>query len=631
MPNRSCVEASVLAQINAAMNQSSINWNQISTALKKSWWGRQKFNLLSSKETCILSILQVINPKFKQLERKGIKHFKFNDSAEAIKYRERFKVYFDLTASLERQVATLKGTSAQFKRAYYELKLNVISLQYSLGQANGGLDKLQEANSPYFNLLKVKALDWKKKQSLAVHKELNDLELQQLAEAAKYPKWCQLCLEYSNCQTEFFNWALKDYNPVNVFIECRHTQKEIKGALLSPNLGYVQHPKEEPLLAFRNVALRLDVEKRELTLPILHIRKGDFSQFQTAAQERVNILKPEKQSVTFKESHHTVTMKDILSDQAKKNQREPNFILTPRGFVDFHPVLGYWDAKQNKHVMPKLTEQNWIHRVPPARIVYDQDLRQYYGQEIEGKTAFIKVKATRTVADKGPYLYALNCHGFWGIYISMGGGKWKVLDIGIYANRFQNTLWQGLSLFGNTVPRVFTFLDQNGYYTHRQRAAYPLLLEKEVTQNYLNRIYKTFSKLGVFQFTANNCTRPVQKVTEKTGAEKLNFFRMPFTKARSGLKPLDFWLALLDKCPQTIRYWGIYLVQKLLFASRGLEIEYQGRKKWYSVASHLKAKAQGNMYHPAYLHYQIEQAHKNKSGPFVKGELSWGNTDNKLI
>lgn len=606
--------ADVLKQLNQSVDQPHIKWSHVGSLLKKGWWNRRKFNLLSSKETKLLAIIQALSPSLAHLERKGVKYFDPRVASEVEahqKYCQRFSVYFSLADAIRKQVHTLHHSSARFRQAYCRLEAGIVGLSYSLGKTNGGMDPLQSPDPSYLAQLKTMAAIWKSKQPLAVRKELNDLDIQQLQEAAKYPEWCRLFLQNPMYQREFFNWALRDYNFVRVFIECPHTQQKLKEALLSAHLGYIRRSVDgEEVLAFEQKIVRPGVMKRELTLCTYN---GRFDQFEADQQKRLNVLKPEKQFVTFTHSQgsDTVSLQEIFNDHAQNNLKNTKFPLTPWGFT-----------------MPmELKKQNWTQCVPPSRIVYDQDLRKQYGQQLEGKSVFFKLRATRSISDQGHALYALGSHGFWEIYIRMGKDKWRVLAVGVYAHRFQQNLWDGLSLFCATVKRVFSFLDQNVYYTHRQRAAYSLFPSPEKAQEYLDRLYDTLVKASVFQFPGKNCTQPIQKVTEKTLRDTPNLFSLPVSRVYVKFKPIDLYLALLDKCPTKVRNCGIHLLQTLLWGFRKLEIERGGRKKWYSVKKYYKTKAKGQMYHPAYLPYQIERAHKTGKGPFAQGELSWGNTD----
>ena len=89
------------------------------------------------------------------------------------------------------------------------------------------------------------------------------------------------------------------------------------------------------------------------------------------------------------------------------------------------------------------------------------------------------------------------------------------INIGCYAHRFQDGLFDGLWLFCATLRRVVSLMDQSANLTNRHRTAYPIFPNDVEKKDLLKNIYKLMTSNGVFQFAGHNCARPVQKNTAK--------------------------------------------------------------------------------------------------------------------
>jgi hypothetical protein len=612
-----------LQKISYLLDQPQPNWQAIQMAanIKSSWWTQLTCKLWGN-EPSLFKITQLLNQALIYQEQKGIKIFGQPIDPQRVKsYEDRFELYRQMGQKLQELLPAKRSSALQ--QEYQNLQCHLIGLNYSLGKARGGFDKLEQADPDALALLKEAALSWKKRQPLATENCLNRLEAKQLENAACYPKWVQFALGDQKLSNEFFKWALRDYNAVDVFVMAPHTQKQIKGALMSGMLGRIRKPHEAEPLAFAVERTKTEqVFKRVLTLPIYH---GSYKQFEAEKQKRVNILNPNCE-VTFQNGNYTLSVQEIWNEMAQRSLREAKINLCAWGLINFHPVFGPWDAKTQQYIRPPMNKNNWTQFVPPSDIVTQTQLQKAY--QVKDRDLFFKVVATREARS----LYALNCHGYMQIYVRLNQDQWKVLDIGAWAYRFQSGLWDGLKLFCHTVERVISLMDQNGGYSHRQRSAYPIFPNQEEATQILDRLYAAIQRKGVFQFGGKNCSYPIQKSIEKSvKSEPIpNFFRLPAWKAKTSIGPIDKSLALLGRCPQIIQRIGFHLLIGLLGSHRGTwkEDKY-GNQKWQSLRQYFGWSKPLELYHAGYLPYQIERDRQRGSGAFAKGELYWGNTAHK--
>jgi hypothetical protein len=614
-----------LQQIYLELNRQSSNNPKV--------WEKKHFisALFDRSKPHLLVTIEKVNQLFSRLEQSGVKIFDptIQDDAYLEKarcYRESRRIYFDVADEIGKHLSTLQKISPEIKKAYLELRCREVGLRYSLGQANGGLDALDEADEQLFATITQHAEQWKKKQKQAVDHDLNQLEKDQLKELAKYPELLKVLLEDPQQLKEIFDWCLRDFNQVEVLVKCFETRRRLKAALLSGNLGYVRNialtDHSDEVLAFRTLPTKVDhIAKRILTIPIYH---GSFKTFESAQQERINILKPAQQ-VCFKQGNYTLTVEEFLKQLGEKNKKEVNISLCADwGFVNFHPVRGVWNADLQQHAMPSMTEKDWTDHVPAARIASHEELVLQYGKKVENRPFFFKVMATRTHSD----LNALDCHALWQLYIRMGDGNWKVLNVGTYAYRFQQGLLDGLWLFCASVVRVLSLMDQNGYYTHRQRGAFPIF--EDVQDPLLASIYNLMISNGVFQFSGRNCAYSVQTMTGKFVQGLPNFFKMPLTEGRTGIPPLDGLLALAHRQWEWVRWLVVSILHTVLLSHRRLRVQKDKKEVVHSMRKYFSEKGH-HIFNPSYLPYQIANARKTGEGPFVEGELYWSHTDEKLF
>ncbi|MBA3722853.1 MAG: hypothetical protein H0W88_10705 [Parachlamydiaceae bacterium] len=621
-----------LQQLSYQLEQKQTNWDSINrlTDLKESFWARNIRPILGNNQPRILKMTHVVNQAFVDLEQKGIKIFdpsinNWHYQLKAQKYYERFTIYLKVAEQIRQMVGGIKNLSPELKEEFHALECHMIGLKYSLGAREGGVDKLEAPDQLIFEKLKVRILQKKLGQPLNVDKELNRLEIEQLEEAACYPEWVQILLKNSAYEDFFYKTIIRDYNPVSVFIMCPDTQKQIKKALLTGIIGRIRRPGEEESLAFQIASTKTaNISKRILTLPVYH--SDDFSTFDKQKQERVNILKP-THLVTFRNGNYRLTIKEILTELSKKNEREVKVNLCAFGLINRHPVHGKWDAERQRFVLPPMTLVNWTDYVPPGEIVNQDELEKRYSDSIKDKEIFFKVVATREQRD----LYIIGTHGFLQTYIHMGDRKWKVLDMGVFMTRFQQGGLDGLSLICNTVKRVLCLMDQNGSYSQRQKAALPLFTTHKAAREILNSMYHIMEDEDIFQLGGQNCSHPIQTTIENVVPNTPNYYKLPIYRARFNFLPLDAYFSLLGNLPIRVCNFFIFILINCLGAFRSYSLTDKNKKKHsFSLNKFHSSQKEYEFHHPANLHLHIEKAHKTKEGPFVNGEITFGNTSGKL-
>ena len=622
-------------ELSTLFTQDYINWSEVRKFVPLS-----RFEKWRSPDTS--SILQRItvsvNEIFVKMEQKGVKVF-------TEEYRDTFDMYLrkiNLRISLARQIfehaTQLSYQSPQLKKELLKLQCHLVGLQYRLGAVNPDCVPLCE-DRDFKDYLVREAQEWKNKNDLLHDKSLNLLEILQLKEAACYPSWRLAFEKDEEYRLEFFNWALRDHNPVNVFILCPNAKDRIKEAYLEKIAGRIRKANEE-VLQFRKIETKTrGIERIVLTLPIY---EGSCeAPFDPQLRKYVNISDPSTKVHFFEDSDKQFTMSiaELFKDQANKNAVEPTTTLTYPGLILWRSGNGIWNTQTNKY-MPLDTSSTtkWIDHVPAADILSDTQVRRRYGDSVAATSMIVHVAATR----KFKSLYAFDCHGFATIYKKLNEREWKVIDIGAYPHYFPMTLWEKLKYLCSTVRRVITEIDQNGSYSQRSTVLVPFLLTPDQEQTFLKEMHQEFfSGPTFFQFTGENCSKPIQEIiTKVVGEETPNFFRIPMYKVRSGVRLIDGYLRFIEKIPLWIPYReriqaiGLKILQNLFGSWRSFTL---GRKS-YSVNQYYHENPQMEMDHPASLFDRVLAAqqmvqHQQRTYEdwiLAKGRITWGNTEPKL-
>lgn len=604
---------SQMHQLNKLLNQSDpASLNKIGAIVKEGRWSYYVLASIDPKNVRVLAVTKLFMAALANLEEKGVKLFSPAMQSQAITYQKQFVPYIRLAGTLQKMI--------QHERVLHRLEIQLIALRYRIGSINGGLDKLTQADSEAFERLTTKALKWKGAQRLASDKtQLNKLEIEQLQEAAKYKEWEPLVGQQEEYDKEFFNWILRDYNRVDIFIEWPNTQMQIKKAFLSGMLGRIRRPGQNELLDIHVVDTKVQgIKKRILTLPVYH---GPYNSFIPQKQEKINILKISKE-VHFEQGDSTLAIKEIWKECAAKNWRESKINLCAWGLINLHPVLGVWKDETHEYDKFKMTQDSWTHQIPPVEILTHDEVKARFGVQVDNCGLFVKITVKRLI----PGVVALECHSSTEIYEKLGKDQWKVMVVGAFADRYAQGLMDKFWLFCATLPLVWSVLDQNAGLSVRQEAGFVIMPESQPKEKELyNWFYDLMLKPGVFQFSAQNCSYPLQESINKIVTIP-NLFRMPVTQARSGVKPFDRLLAVLDNLPDKLKPWGVWLLGISLLGHRRLEIS---TGEQHSVLSHFSKTI--DIWNPAFLAHQIQEAKKSQKGPFAQGEIFWGNTERHLL
>jgi hypothetical protein len=211
------------------MNKIISELNQLLACLKQglsvrcrhdhTWYIERKgvsllLNRLGLNSGRLLSVAYTLNNYFSTIERFPVK---FNPTSKEPGENE--INYADLSEVSKKLISDLnKILSPDSLRLVNQLKRKFIALQYRLESVNGGADKTS-IQKDLLSLLQKLAKEWKKGEKNLLEKYLLEKDLIALAETSRYPLFCETLFSNQDLQKAYFEWILRDRNPVGPFIE----------------------------------------------------------------------------------------------------------------------------------------------------------------------------------------------------------------------------------------------------------------------------------------------------------------------------------------------------------------------------------------------------------------------------
>lgn len=526
-------------------------------------------------EERILNIYKRMIEKLDRREEKGIKRYDNPQSDRAIKYAKKIGLYVNNCRILLDKVA--QNDSEKFKliknrlqsmdseamlKIKDKLERKIVALKYRANSSLFGYDEGSDSEEN-FQILKKLGEEWKSGQKLAKDTtQLNELEILQLKEAAKYDKWIPLMQKDENYRKKFFRWAFDNHNPVKVFICCPLTRKRICDAILSSSIGVNRRVELDGKVT--NEILKFDLEdlpngegQREvLTLPVFQ----EKSPRNGKTMHRYNILNPN--GVIFFDQAKTIsdTVKNIFEISGKKNENEVEYNFGAYGLFKGNPKEYYFEALKNGILVDDFYED-----FMPTEIVSKDYLIELYGKQ----EAIVKGKVFFRIAGSYKGKGLGDTHGWLQIFVP-DGDNFKVIDYGKFAIEYVMGWWAKYLAVAGTNQCVYIPFDQNGSMTHRRVTTVPIFTSEEETEVLLQKIKAQLQEVDVFQFaTDKNCAANAEFLIRESLAEnnplkESRFFESNVFDGEMGF--LEEYLSSLKDKHWVIQYLGI-VVAMLVFAA----------------------------------------------------------------
>lgn len=494
----------------------------------------------------------------------------------------------------------LRWASATEKEQIFQ---RLIGLQYRLEAQNKGIDP-QDVDNEQLNGLKKLAVTWKRENPLLGAPVLSSRDLETLEEAARYPSFTRLVLEFPSVRELFFIWSLRDGNSALPFIEFPGAASRFIEQKISPRLGQFS-------------TTQLVIEKKEhkgqIVKDLMMLFEG----------KHLSILDPEK-VVEFRGGYE-LKLDDVWDIFGKKEWEVGNLEIFSSGIENWNiHHLGYWNQEEEAYRKIELNEDFWWRQLPLYLKLNRKQLIQRYKLNIKQGEWVAAAVATR-----GRYTLDFEeTHAFLEVAIPEGD-EYAIYDFGKLAFVYPKSAWDRVHMLTKTVHATVAYPDENVYYTHRQKGFFPLCLSASQGQTLMNSIREDIitsrQKNLVYQIESENCAKWVYSAL----VQAVGFQRVPDL----------FRMSLLDTEPVGVVAWIFRGIKKLpaawqvpvltylhlpLGASRKIWVEEEGKKVPKSLVMHPFFKT-GQVFLPALLVAKVASVSN-----FVNLKKFWKKYVNKL-
>jgi hypothetical protein len=489
----------------------------------------------------------------------------------------------DIVEVSEEIISQLNGKEELFLTRNSLLR-KLIALKYRLEVENYGWDK-NLSKTFHFNFLKNIVSEWKAMNPIIEEEGLTAKEISTVFETSHYEKFVELLMEDKNLQLEFIEWAIRDGNPSEIFIQFPSLQKKIVRTNLSGRIGRLGGR----LLKIKKQAKSLGIFEKVVTLPF---EGKDIS------------LLDENKLVTFK-GNYTLYIKEIFAIFENKNFDVGNLELFTNGVTNWNTHrLAWWDAKKNSYQAIDISKPEWWAQLPVIEILSKREASKKYGWKLNGINWNFATSSTRSSAN----LDYNNSHSFIEIAVPMSNGTYRILDFGKFATRLPKSFLDGLSYFTHTVSATVAYPDENIFYTHRQYAYQSFEMSPQDGLKMMNSIKNDicYSREGnfVYQIQSDNCAKwTFEKLNEIVNCEAIpNLFKLPLLNSEPG-GVIGKLFKLIKMLPESLHVRTLTMLHLPLGAYKGSWILEKG-KLVFKALTHHEFWRTGVVYLPAMLHHQ---------------------------
>lgn len=500
----------------------------------------------------------------------------FSDSGVPVKQKIDFKLYLSIGEEFFRLLE--ESVSEERLELEENLSRRLIALKYRLEMRNGGidtvvsdvhgLDKLSFHSSLLPDLLHV-AAQWKERQKGRLERSLSIQDIEVIHEIGTYGEFAGLLLRSDNLQEKFFEWTLRDKNPVGVFIQFPALQENLTASLLQTRIGRLGGHA----LAIAKVPIEGENEQQKIVTLLVEGKP-------------VSILDEEK-LILFK-GNYALKLKEIFNIFRNKENDVGNLEFFHEGIINWNTHrFGSWNADLKKYERVDLNQSKWWEQLPLFERLTEEESYFRYGVPLDGEHWLVAAAATRTSLN----LDFENTHAFLEIAIPSAAGGYQIFHFGKFGIHLLPTFYEQLSHFCKTVPAVIAYPDSNVFYSHRQLNRYPFLIVKENGMRLMEAI-KTDIIRGhqgnfVYQVESENCAKwSYETLVAVLGQDRVpNLYRMPLLETHpTGLVAKIF--KFVKRLPSMLQVRVLTGLHMVLGAWRGTWIIENGQRVWKSLVSH---------------------------------------------
>ncbi|MDP1835880.1 MAG: hypothetical protein Q8K75_08135 [Chlamydiales bacterium] len=479
-----------------------------------------------------------------------------------------------------------KFSAPEAKELRLRLQERLVGLQYRLEVTNGGLDSAEPSEELFLQLGQW-AAEWKSQQNAFYGSELEFDDARRLHDASRHPAFVELLANDLHMREEFFQWTIRDRVDVETFIQFPALREKLFQAYLTARIG-----------RFGGNALRIQKlmeasgSRKVVTLPF----EG----------HDISIL-DDQRAVTLR-GNYRLTIKQAFSVFAAKMERVGDLEFFSNGINNWNShLLGWWDADAKEYHLIDLNRAAWWKELPVLEVINQQEAKDRYGDNLDGKQWTLGVNATRTTRTLNPDA----SHAFVEVVVPMNDAKYAVYAMGKFATTYAGSMFDSLKLFTATLRATVAYPDENIFYTHREHVRRNFSMTPAEGMRYLESIRQDILKARdgnfTYQIESENCAKWIQdKMEEQFGKERVgNLFRIAMldTEPPGAASSL---FALLRQLPRDLHSPVLSFLHYMIGAWRGIWVLENGERKWVSVTT-TQFWQDKVCYIPAVLHTDLQE------------------------
>jgi hypothetical protein len=273
---------------------------------------------------------------------------------------------------------------------------------------------------------------------------------------------------------------------------------------------------------------------------------------------------------------------------------------------------GFWDDATKEIVAVNFNEEKWWQAMPVFHKISKEDASRELGHKLDGKNWAVDACASRRYKN----LNLFENHAFIKVFFpSADGLGYCSLPLGKYAKTAPVNMksLQGFSMLCDMSQATVSCVDENIFYTFRERAKYGFLMTPAQGSKLFNIIKRDLlaAKEGhfVYQIETENCAKWVQEtLVEVLGEENVPNLYKTFFLETEGSGVIGWMMKVLRRAPKSIQPWLVTRLHLPLGAFKGSWIEKEGVKSWISLMT-VSFWENGMIYFPAFLNHQLSKGH----------------------
>ncbi len=474
-------------------------------------------------------------------------------------------------------------------RAKNKLLRRIIALRYRLEPENGGEGPELSEPATFTQILNL-AAKWKKDQDILYCKELNSLDHEKLAEAARYKLFAERLLHDQDLCNLFFAYLLRDHLESDFFIQFPALHEKLLSSSLQGRIGRMGGE-------FLKI-VKVNISQEDLISNSISQEKNVTLPFEGTPH---NILNPLTE--VHLRGNYNLTINEVFEIFKNKYREVGNLEFLAEGISNWNAhKLGWWDDRRKKFELLSLIKKDWWKVLPLFEVISKEEARKRYGNHLNGTSWSAAATATRGAAT----LDYDNSHAYLELIMPRGGDRYAIYDFGKTATKFPTTFLESVGMFCHTVIATVAYPDENVFYTHRQHSQHSIPLNQRQGHQILELIRLDLIKARagnfVYQIESENCAKWLHEKLEAVVGKLHNIFTMKLLNT----EPIGFVRWIFDGIKILPESWQVPVLMffhYLLGAYQKTIIFENNSYIVKSLSKHTFWKT-GEVFLPAFLHQQ---------------------------